>query len=163
MKLVTGRLELILQTPAEVLEWVQTLPPDVRGEISDLWLERVRQASEPDPWCCGFTVRDPAAGDSIGSCGFKGPPDEVGAVEIAYGIDEPYRSQGYATESARSLVEFAASVEEVNFILAHTKPDNAACERVLTKLGFRRIGEFDDPDDGPVNRWEFPAGTKEGS
>ncbi len=38
--------------------------------------------------------------------------------------------------------------------LAHTCPEPNASTRVLTKCGFRRVGEVMDPDDGLVWRWE---------
>ncbi len=157
MNLKTERLELRLQTPREVLEWVQSLAPDVRREISESWLSRLRGTSVPDPWTCLFAIMERKSGIWVGSCGFKGPPDELGTVEIAYGIDEQYRGLGYATESAQSLVEFASNLEKVNAILAHTKPENPASEHVLRKTGFSLIGEFDDPEDGLVNRWRIGA------
>ena len=98
MKLKTERLYLELQSPTEVLEWVETLPPEVRCEISDDWFSRLKRASQPDPWSCMFKIFSKTLRDCIGSCGFKGPPDEVEAVENTYGIDQPYRNCGYATE-----------------------------------------------------------------
>lgn len=155
MNLYTQRLELRLQTPSEALKWVDSLSPDVKREISAEWLARLRNATAADPWTCTFTIIEKLSRLSVGSCGFKGPPLESGSVEIAYGIDDPYRCNGYATESARSLVEFARNVEGVASIRAHTKNENPASERVLTKAGFSLVGEFDDPEDGLVNRWQI--------
>src|SRR5688500_7586251 len=36
----------------------------------------------------------------IGDCGAFGWPDEDGLVEIGYGLAEPFRGHGYATEAA---------------------------------------------------------------
>jgi len=155
MKLKTERLVLKLQSPAEVLEWVETLPPEVRREISESWLSRLKQANQPDPWSCMFKISLKSSQDFIGSCGFKGPPDEIKAVEITYGIEQLYRSCGYATESVCALVQFAMAHQQVNTLHAHTKCENTASERVLLKAGLRLIGELEDPEDGLVNRWEF--------
>lgn len=157
MQLYTEKLELRLQTPCEVLKWVDSLSLDVRREISEEWLAKVRNATEADPWTCMFTIIEQLSELSVGSCGFKGAPSEEGFVEIAYGIDEPYRCNGYATESARALVDYARNVTDVVLIRAHTKIDNPASERVLTKSGFSLVGEFDDPEDGLVNRWQIPT------
>jgi RimJ/RimL family protein N-acetyltransferase len=78
-------------------------------------------------------------------------------VELAYGIDPTHRGQGYATEAASALAEFAFADGRVHVVRAHTKPGNEASARVLAKCGFRRIGEVVDPEDGLVDRWERQA------
>jgi RimJ/RimL family protein N-acetyltransferase len=42
-----------------------------------------------------FSIIAKESNHAVGSCGFKAPPDEQGAVEIAYGVDEPFQSQGF--------------------------------------------------------------------
>lgn len=155
MLIKTERLELALQSPREVLDWVDTLPPEVRSEISPVWLNRLQAASEPDPWICMFRIRRNDNGCEVGSCGFKGAPDEKGVVEIAYGIEEAYQNQGFATESARALRDFAFEQAQVKIVRANTKKENVASECVLNKCEFRLIGQFEDPEDGLVNRWEI--------
>jgi [ribosomal protein S5]-alanine N-acetyltransferase len=79
-------------------------------------------------------------------------------VEIAYGIAPSYEGHGYATEAAKALVAFALERVDVTSIRAHTKPENNASGRVLSKSGFHQVGEVEDPEDGPVWRWERPVG-----
>jgi RimJ/RimL family protein N-acetyltransferase len=155
MKLSTERLELVLQTPDETLAWVDSLTPEVQTEISPVWRERVQAAIHPAPWCCGFRIVRKSDQAPIGSCGFKAPPDDQGMVEIAYGIDEPYRNMGYATESARALVDFAKSEKGVLVVRGETRLDNVSSQCVLKKLDFKEVGEFDVPEDGLIKRWEL--------
>ncbi len=150
----TANLDLMLQTPAEVLAWVESLPPADRAELSPDWIERVRSTPSGDPWALSFTAIERASGLIAGSCAFKGPPDAAGVVEIAYGTDPAHRGRGFATESADALTRFAFASGLVRLVRAHTKPENAASIRVLDKCGFRRIGEVMDPEDGLVYRWE---------
>jgi RimJ/RimL family protein N-acetyltransferase len=150
----TARLELVLQTPNEVLAWVASLPPADRAEVSLEWIARVRSTSDGDSWSLSYKVVERATGAAVGGCAFKGPPDVAGMVELAYGIDHPHRGRGIATEVARALTEFAFADGRVRIVRGHTKPDNAASVRVLEKCGFRRVGEVIDPEDGPVVRWE---------
>jgi RimJ/RimL family protein N-acetyltransferase len=89
----------------------------------------------------------------MGTCGFKGAPDEEGVVEIGYEIAAPYRNQGFATELATALVQHAFGTGKVTKVLAHTLPEPNASTRVLQKCGFTFAGTVDDPDDGPVWRW----------
>ena len=96
------------------------------------------------------------AGDVVGSCSFKGPPAD-GVVEIAYATDDGHRGKGYATEAAQALVDYAAGSREVRRVRAHTLTDGAASKRILTKCGFRHVGDVMDPEDGLVARFELPT------
>jgi ribosomal-protein-alanine N-acetyltransferase len=90
----------------------------------------------------------------IGFCSFTSPPDSNGFVEIAYGIAPDYQSQGFATEAAAALVEFASRDARVTTICAHTLPETNASTRVLEKCGFRKVGEIVDLENNLVWRWE---------
>ena len=150
----TARLELVLQTPEDVLAWVESLPPADRAEVSPAWIARVRSTPAGDPWALSFNVVERASRSVIGTCAFKGPPDAEGVVEVAYGIDPSYRGRGFATESASALTEFAFASGRVRLVRADTKPDGRASARVLSKCGFHLVGEVIDPEDGLVCRWE---------
>ncbi|MHC5544404.1 GNAT family N-acetyltransferase, partial [Singulisphaera rosea] len=76
-------------------------------DVSPEWVERVRGSSAADPWTYGFFVIHREIGKVIGAAGFKGPPNESGMVEIAYGIVPVHQGQGYATEVAEALLRFA--------------------------------------------------------
>jgi RimJ/RimL family protein N-acetyltransferase len=129
----------------------------VSDDVSPNWLELLRRATAPDPWTFGFAVVEREDERVIGAASFKGPPDEDGAVEIAYGIVPGYRGRGYATEAASALVRFACERVDVRTIRAHTRPEANASTHVLAKCGFHQLGEVVDPEDGPVWRWERPV------
>ncbi len=152
--LLTERLQLILETPEEAVARIEALTPSDRAEVSPNWLARVRAASTADPWLLGFSIADRVNGAVLGGCGFKGSPDAEGVVEIAYGVDPVWQGRGFATEATRALIAFAFGSGLVRLVRAHTKPGNAASERVLAKCGFARIGAVHDPEDGLVWRWE---------
>jgi RimJ/RimL family protein N-acetyltransferase len=114
----------------------------------------VTSVSEASPWIHWFSVVERESGREVGNCGFKGPPDSSGVVEIAYGIDPDFQRQGFATEAAAGLLIYALSQKEVHLVRAHTLVDGVASQRVLSKCGFKLIGEVDDPEDGLVLRWE---------
>jgi ribosomal-protein-alanine N-acetyltransferase len=159
--ILTARLELRLGTRDSVLAWVDSMSPADRTQVSPVWIERIRASTASDPWLHGFTLVDRASGATVGSCGYKGPPDDDATVEIAYGVQPEFQGKGYATEAARALTEFALESDSVRVVRAHTLPENNASTRVLTKCGFARIGEVMDPEDGLVWRWELArlAGT----
>jgi len=89
----------------------------------------------------------------IGSCGYKGPPDKEGIVEIGYEITKEYRGLGLATELAQGLIDYAFGFPEVKAIKAHTLAYlNPSCS-VLQKCGLKKNGELFDPDDGDIWQW----------
>lgn len=97
----------------------------------------------------------------IGDIGFHGPCAEH-SVEIGYGIDEEHRSQGYATEAVKALLDWAFSAEEdLMFITAETAPDNAASQKVLTENGFLPVGI--EGEEGPIYLCDRPAPSYAGS
>ena len=169
----TPRLRLVPFDPSQLLALVESparfaermgLPaaPGLReffvsGEVPRAWLDALRAAPGPDPWTFGFAVASREHGQVIGTAGFKGPPDADGVVEVAYAIAPAFEGRGYATEAAAALVAFAEADDRVRTIRAHTLPDGAASQRVLERCGFARVGPVDDPDDGPVVRWERAA------
>jgi [ribosomal protein S5]-alanine N-acetyltransferase len=124
------------------------------GAVSPAWLTALRTAAAPDPWRHGFFVLQRGSSLVIGTAGFKGAPDD-GMVEIAYGIAPGHQGQGYATEAAAALIEFAFARADVRLVRAHTLAEPNASTRVLLKNGFRNCGLVVDPEDGPVWRWEL--------
>jgi RimJ/RimL family protein N-acetyltransferase len=126
----------------------------VSDDVSPHWLALLRISLAADPWIFGFAVIHDDDRRVIGGASFKGPPDEDGVVEIAYGIVPGYQGRGYATEAASALVGVARERVDVRAIRAHTRPEPNASTHVLAKCGFRHLGEVEDPDDGLVWRWE---------
>lgn len=174
MTIETSRLQLRSYDPADLLALIEGVPPYearmgfhaaaglrdfiVSGEVSPKWLAQLRSATAADIWMLGFAVVHREHQSVIGTLGFKGPPDEAGMVEIAYGIVPSYQGQGYASEAAAAAVAFAFGTRQVHIVRAHTLPTNAPSIGVLLKCGFTRIGEIIDPEDGLVLRWERSRG-----
>ena len=170
MTLDTLRLRLVPWDPKQLLALIDT--PDLfeevvgypaaeglqgfykSGDVSPKWLAALRTSVGPDPWRHGFFVLLRERGCVIGGAGYKGPPDADGMVEIAYGIAPEYQGQGYATEAATALLNYAFSDGRVRLARAHTLPEANASTHVLKKCGFAFIGTVVDPEDGTVWRWE---------
>jgi len=150
----TKSLKLVPQTREEVRAYVEQMQPHERAEVSPAWLALLDSSTSIDPWIHGFVLVHRATDSVIGKCGFKGPPGADGAVEIAYGVAPEHQGRGYATEAAEALAMYAFDSGQVRMVRAHTLPEKNASTRVLTKCGFRHIGEVIDPEDGLVWRWE---------
>lgn len=152
----TNNLILVPESRASTEARIEEAPPEMRAQFSAHWLSLLANSAPVDPWIHGFSIQHQSSGSIVGSCGFKGPPDSSGKVEIAYGIDPVHQCKGYATEAAKALTEFAFADPRVTMIQAHTLPGPNASTSILTKIGFQFRGDVIDPDDGPVWRWELP-------
>ncbi len=94
----------------------------------------------------------------IGIGGFTGPPEQ-GTVEIGYSVAPEYRGAGFATAAARRLVAAAEQSGDVRLVTAHTLAAAGPSTAILQRLGFVRVGEAVDPDEGAVWRWELELGS----
>jgi RimJ/RimL family protein N-acetyltransferase len=166
----TKRLRLLPHAPKHMLALIQSAesyersfgaPPAaglrdfiVSKEVSPAYLASLDHSISPDPWKHGFGLLHVDSGTVIGFGGFKGPPGPDGIVEIAYGVAPGFQGKGLATEAAEALVAYAFNSGLVRLCIAHTLPESNASTHVLTKCGFRHIGEVTDPEDGLVWRWE---------
>jgi RimJ/RimL family protein N-acetyltransferase len=151
----TKRLRLVACTVEEIHAEIELMNALERAQLSADWLARVRVTTNVDPWVLGFFLVHNLTGDAVGRCGFKGPPDSDGMVEIAYGIAPEHQNNGYATEAAAALVDYAFASPDVRVVRAHTFEEANASARVLGKCKFRSVGKVIDPEDGPVWRWEI--------
>jgi RimJ/RimL family protein N-acetyltransferase len=150
----TKSLKLVPQTLEEIHAMVEAMSPADKAQLSADWLAQLHAATSADPWIHGFVLKHRESDIAVGKVGFKGPPASDGMVEIAYVVEPEHQGKGYATEAAQALVVFAFRSGQVRVVRAHTLPQPNASARVLTKCGFRHLGEVIDPDDGLVWRWE---------
>ena len=87
---------------------------------------------------------------AIGGMGFHGAPDEAGMVEIGYNIIPAYEGQGYATEMALRVIDWAFHTPGIQVITAECLDDNIGSIRVLEKVGMRRL-----TPEGNMLKWEL--------
>jgi RimJ/RimL family protein N-acetyltransferase len=77
-------------------------------------------------------------GDVLGTVGIDlGNPD---VPEVGYWLGVPYWGQGYATEAARAVIDFAFEEFGSNELRAGARVVNPASRRVLEKCGFQWTG-----------------------
>jgi [ribosomal protein S5]-alanine N-acetyltransferase len=118
----------------------------------DSFLEFLNSLSQRPLWTGVWGFVD---GGLAGSAMFKSDVQYWG-IEIGYGVSPFVEGRGLATAMARHLVEYAFE-NGVGCVRAHTLHDGFASQRVLEKVGFSYIGDFDEPGDGLVRRFEIRA------
>lgn len=90
----------------------------------------------------------------LGSCAYKGEPKN-GMVEIGYEVAAEYRNQGFATEIAQTLVNHAFEQPNITKVQAHTLAEMNYSTKVLLKIGFTKVEEIYDVEDGWIWKWEL--------
>lgn len=142
-----------------------TLADEWPGESTRLvrhWIDALRAEPAREPWMARAMVRR-SDRLMIGHIGFHDRPGAAylerwapgaDAVEIGYTVFEPHRREGYATEAAAGLMDWAWTRHGVDCFIASVAPDNAPSLHVIAKLGFRRIGSHIDEVDGPEDVFE---------
>jgi ribosomal-protein-alanine N-acetyltransferase len=128
---------------------------DVRAETAlSIYQGRLAADESWQPWLMRALVRR-SDGRMVGHAGFHGPPGMAhltelapGGVEVGYTVLQEFRGQGVATEIVDGLMDWAYREHGVPRVVASIAPDNAASLRVVAKLGFHRIGEWQDETDG---------------
>ena len=123
-------------------------PDTAAAEV--LEIRRMQLAAEPAraPWSVRAMVRrDDRV--MVGFVNFHGPPgtndiEEAGAAELGWTVFPEHRRQGYATETARRLMDWARTEHGVRRFISSTTPGNASSLRVHEKLGFHRTGQVVD-------------------
>ncbi len=78
-------------------------------------------------------------GTLIGAIGYIAA--DARQAEIGYWIGKPWWGHGYATEAARTLIDYCFSAGGFRRLTCGHFIDNPASARVIAKLGFRRIGD----------------------
>lgn len=101
-------------------------------------IEKLRR--DPDAWLWGARVLVTKSDEVVvGSVVMNGRP-ESGLVEVAYGVDEAWQGRGYATEGTGAVVAWALDQKDVARVQACTFPWHRASQKVLEKIGMRRVG-----------------------
>lgn len=129
-------------------------PPERVNGMGDLlrFLRFRRDQLERDPGRYPWSLRAivlRAERRMVGFVNFHGAPGvndtaTPDALELGWSVFPADRRRGYATETARALMDWAASLHGIRHFISATTPDNAASLRVHEKLGFARTGQMVD-------------------
>ena len=84
----------------------------------------------------------------IGSAGFHDFPNEVGMIEIGFGIVPEKQNQGFGKELLLGMWEMICKRTDVKVLRYTVSPENGPSIHIINKMGFTKIGEQMDPEDG---------------
>lgn len=147
--LTQGRLTLREQLPEEAtllaegkpaaLVWIDGVPGDGTIGAASMTVSAAQAGVYRPGWGL-FAITRTEDRTALGGAGFHGPPTR-GAVEIGYDLSVSGRGQGWATDAARALCQWALGQPDVMVVLATTEPGNRASQAVLGRVGFVRVAD----------------------
>jgi RimJ/RimL family protein N-acetyltransferase len=91
----------------------------------------------------------------VGSISFHAPPDEVGMIEIGFGICEPCRNQGFGKEALLGMWTWVIDQPSVTTLRYTVSATNVPSMAIINSLGFRHVGQQIDETDGPEEIFEM--------
>jgi [ribosomal protein S5]-alanine N-acetyltransferase len=95
-----------------------------------------------------------AAGAFVGRAGVSVWP-ATGELELGYAFRPEFWGQGLATEAARAVADWTFANTDVAHIIAFTDPRNYGSQRVLERIGMKRLGDRDMGFDEPSAYFEM--------
>ncbi|MEV0848679.1 GNAT family N-acetyltransferase [Streptomyces sp. NPDC049954] len=125
-----------INADSEVMRWVDD------GRVRDLedTAEDVERWEETwdDEGFGPFAVELLASGELIGLVGLSVPedlPEILPAVDLAWRLGRPFWGQGYASEAAQAVLEFALTDRGIDHVVSVVRIGDTASENVTRKLG----------------------------
>lgn len=88
-----------------------------------------------------FSVILKETGELIGNCGLE-QMDDMNAAELGYDFRSEFWNQGYATESACAVRDYAFEVLHLPQLISLIRVGNLASKRVAEKVGMALADEF---------------------
>lgn len=80
----------------------------------------------------------------IGIICFKGKPTFDGIVEVGYALGKEFEHKGYMTKALTAFCNYAKQYANVKSIIAETRTDNYASQRLLKRCCFEQYKQTPD-------------------
>jgi RimJ/RimL family protein N-acetyltransferase len=119
-------------------------PPEHHDTAVIQWVLKAQERlSSAEPWQLYYMVLR-TSHTVVGTCGFKGPPDSSGNVEVGYSVVAEFRGAGLATEAVRNMIATAFEHGALG-VAAETYPSLVPSLRVMIKCGMKHVGQGAEP------------------
>lgn len=114
------------------------LPDPSLENVEEEYLRSIEALGEDDT-CCYLIAERKGTGERIGTCSFI-PMQDGKVYDIAYCVHRNFWNNGYATEMAQGMIDYAKE-QGAEKITVDVNKENVASNKVVGKLGFEVVGE----------------------
>lgn len=126
---------------------MEYLPKVLSPEESDAFVDRIEKGlRERNYGLWAVELKDDCR--FMGFIGFNYtdfPSDFTPCIEIGWRLAKEFWGKGYATEGARSCLDFGFSTLGFTEVYSFTSKSNARSESVMMKIGMRKVRDFKHP------------------
>lgn len=119
-------------------EMGEYLPDPTLEEVDEEYLKEIEELGE-DQTCCYLIAEAKISKERIGTCSFI-PSNNGNVYDIAYCVHKKYWHNGYATEMAKGMIDYAKRHGAIKITVVVNK-ENVASNAIVNKLGFKKVGE----------------------
>lgn len=144
---------LLIFTDAKVMASFNH-PPFTRKQMTR-WLQRNLDHQQQFGYGL-FSVLLRETGELIGDCGLEQMEDQ-GAVELGYDFRSDFWNQGYATEAAIAVRDYAFYMLKLPRLISLIRVGNLASKRVAEKVGMTLAEEFTRYE---IRYWKYSLNNK---
>ena len=116
----------------------QYLPDEAKEDRDDKYLKMLEDLGE-DNECCYLIPVFKNSLERVGTCSFM-ISDDKKVYDIAYCVHKNFWRQGYATEIAQAMIDYARS-QGAEKVTIYVSQGNTASNRVAQKCGGKIVGE----------------------
>lgn len=137
----------------DVHKFIENKPVKSHDEIVKV-IELINQQYEENG-VGRWAVVDKITHECLGWAGLKyfrqNLNNHINFYELGYRFKKKHWGKGYATESGKAIIRYGFSVLNAESLFAITHPENQDSVKVLRKLGFDLIEQFDY--EGDLTNW----------
>lgn len=128
------------------------LPP-MMADFLPAAAQRLRYEPQQAGWW-GWLFAEKDTHMLLGSVGVSGPPDETGAVGIAFSIYPSAENRGYTKEAVKAVADWVIAQPGVKSLRMTIHPQNFAAVRIAQHARFELKGTVVDAVVGEVHLYE---------
>ncbi len=146
-------LFIAMNKDLRVMKYFPSLLSDADSEA---FYSRIQEEFDRKGWGL-YAVELKSNGRFIGYVGLHEigfEADFTPGIEIGWRLSADCHNRGFATEAARAVLQLAAS-QGITRLYSFTAEINKPSERVMQKIGMKKVGEFNHPSltpDSPLCR-----------
>lgn len=150
--MTTDDLDALLQIFGDPLVMAAFHEPPFTSEQMAGWLQRNLDHQAQFGYGCFSVLRKPD-NQLIGDCGLEVTElDGIQFAELAYDFRRDCWGQGYATEAAIAVRDYAFTTLNLSRLIALIQAGNESSRRVAEKIGMKFTSEYDI---GPWHYWKY--------
>ncbi|MBN4064725.1 GNAT family N-acetyltransferase [Dehalococcoides mccartyi] len=127
--------------------------PPMMDDFLPAVAQRLRYEPAQIGWW-GWLFYEKISRNVLGSIGISGPPDDTGAVGLAYSIYPDQENQGYTKEATKAVSDWILAQPGVKSLRMTIHPKNFAAVRIAQYAKFELKGTVVDQVVGEVHLYE---------